>query len=416
MFVIVFVVISCFLTAISYYYRNYLAYLVSNNLKQKSINKLYRLEEKSAKELERRTFGIIYYQSKELGNYLVFLPDNLYIFFLTTILLFFELQSSSVINIWAGLIYFLLASLLSFSFNYLINRQKTELQKIVEKQTEAENNLINNRKLIIKKGLTNKFFRNYQQVSQTAQKKANKESFFSSLYKSTFSYLICFGKYFLLLILLIFVPNANDFIIFTIFTKLASSFSYLIKGVRKYPQYASTQKRFNYFLGLPERDDTQKYLIDEPITSIYLQNVSFAYEKDKQVFKELDLVFEKGKINNLQAPNGFGKTTIVDLLFGLYRPTKGAIIINEKYRLSDLNLKKWREKIAYAESDNLVRLNLSLGQKQLIDLQETLHKDKEIYIFDEVDNNLDKNNKSIIKEKMEMLGRKKIVIIMKVNN
>ena len=79
-------------------------------------------------------------------------------------------------------------------------------------------------------------------------------------------------------------------------------------------------------------------------------------------------------------------------------------------------MKKWREKIAYAESDNLVRLNLSLGQKQLIDLQETLHKDKEIYIFDEVDNNLDKNNKSIIKEKMEMLGRKKIVIIMKVNN
>jgi ATP-binding cassette subfamily B protein len=234
-----------------------------------------------------------------------------------------------------------LASLLSFVFNHLISQRKTELEKAIEKQTEAENNLINNRKLIIKKGLTNNFFKDYQQISQAVQKKTNKEAFFSSLYKSTFAYIIRFGKFFLLLILLIFVPNINDFSIFTMFTKLTTSFGYLIKGVRKYPQYSSIQKRFNYFLNLPERNDIQKnILINEPVETIALQRISFAYEKNKLVLKKLNLVFKKGKVNYLQYPNGFGKTTIVELLFGFFQPTAGEIIINGKYKLNELNLKE----------------------------------------------------------------------------
>lgn len=417
LFVIVFVIISCLLTTFSYYYRNYLVNLVSNDLKQKSINKLYRLEEKEAKEQEKRTLGVIYHQSRELGNYFVFFSDNLYIFLLTAILGFYELKSASGVSVWAGLIYFLSASLLSFVFNYLISRRKTELQKTIEKQTEAENNLINNRKLIIKKGLNDNFFKDYQQVSYAVQKKISKETFFSSLYKSTFAYLIRFGKFFLLLILLIFVPSANDFIIFTIFTKLTTSFSYLIKGVRKYPQYSSTQKRFNYFLNLPERKDIQKnILVKESIVKIELKKVSFSYEKDKPVLNELNLVFERGKVNYFQAPNGFGKTTIIDLIFGFFQPTAGEIIIDGKYKLNELNLIEWRKKIAYAESSNLVKSNLSLGQKQLVDLQQTLKKNKEVYVFDEADNNLDEKNKNVVEKKLEIIGRKKIVIVMTAKN
>jgi len=56
--------------------------------------------------------------------------------------------------------------------------------------------------------------------------------------------------------------------------------------------------------------------------------------------KNLDRQFKKGTINTLQAPNGFGKTTIIDLLFGLYQPTEGVVVINNKYKLSELNLIK----------------------------------------------------------------------------
>lgn len=55
---------------------------------------------------------------------------------------------------------------------------------------------------------------------------------------------------------------------------------------------------------------------------------------------------------------------------------------------------------------------MSLGQKQLTDLQETLQEDKEIYFFDEADNNLDEENKGIIEKKWRMLASQKIVIIL----
>jgi hypothetical protein len=102
----VFAIVSCLSTALSYYYRNYLINLVSNDLKQISINKLYRLEEKTAKEQEKRILGIVYQQSGELSSYFVLLPDNLYIFFLITVLLFFELKAASSSSVWAGLLYF----------------------------------------------------------------------------------------------------------------------------------------------------------------------------------------------------------------------------------------------------------------------------------------------------------------------
>src|SRR3954467_10057930 len=60
LFVITFIVVSCLLTALSYYYRSYLANQVVNDLKKKSVNKLFRLEEKVASGKEKQTLGIVY--------------------------------------------------------------------------------------------------------------------------------------------------------------------------------------------------------------------------------------------------------------------------------------------------------------------------------------------------------------------
>jgi len=54
---------------------------------------------------------------------------------------------------------------------------------------------------------------------------------------------------------------------------------------------------------------------------------------------------------------------------------------------------------------------LSLGQKQLVDLLNVIEKDKEVYIFDEAENNLDEDNKKVVVEKLEVLSRKKIVVV-----
>jgi ATP-binding cassette subfamily B protein len=129
--------------------------------------------------------------------------------------------------------------------------------------------------------------------------------------------------------------------VFGLFSKLISPLNYLIKGIRKHSYLSSAQKSLSNFFALPERNDIQKnIIINELIIKIELKKISFAYQENKSVLKKLDLAFEKGRLNYLQAPNGFGKTTIVNILFGLYRPIEGKIVINGKYKLSELNLKK----------------------------------------------------------------------------
>ncbi|MCE8163528.1 MAG: hypothetical protein I3273_05370 [Candidatus Moeniiplasma glomeromycotorum] len=44
-----------------------------------------------------------------------------------------------------------------------------------------------------------------------------------------------------------------------------------------------------------------------------------------------------------------------------------------------------------------------------------MRKRKDIYIFDEADNNLDENNKNIIKKKMELLSQEKLGIVSSCN-
>jgi ABC-type bacteriocin/lantibiotic exporter with double-glycine peptidase domain len=98
---------------------------------------------------------------------------------------------------------------------------------------------------------------------------------------------------------------------------------------------------------------------------------------------------------------------------GLYQPNEGKILINNKYKVSEINLIKWREKIAYAEHENLIKNGLSTGQKQLADLNNLFanSENKEIFIFDEADNALDENNKKEFYQKIEKISKKKLVIL-----
>ncbi|MFP7486219.1 ABC transporter ATP-binding protein [Priestia filamentosa] len=51
--------------------------------------------------------------------------------------------------------------------------------------------------------------------------------------------------------------------------------------------------------------------------------------KDKQILKDIDLSFEKGKIYGLLGPNGAGKTTLLKVLLGIFPPTSGEVLFNE---------------------------------------------------------------------------------------
>ena len=56
---------------------------------------------------------------------------------------------------------------------------------------------------------------------------------------------------------------------------------------------------------------------------IALENVSFGYSRKKQVFRQLNLALEPGRIYGLLGKNAAGKSTLLRLMAGLLFPTEG---------------------------------------------------------------------------------------------
>ena len=65
-----------------------------------------------------------------------------------------------------------------------------------------------------------------------------------------------------------------------------------------------------------------------------LKNVSYLYSKNTPVEKlalaDVSVGFEAGKITGLIGHTGSGKSTLVNLLNGLYRPTEGTVLLDNK--------------------------------------------------------------------------------------
>ncbi|MFI3286915.1 MAG: ABC transporter ATP-binding protein [Rikenellaceae bacterium] len=59
---------------------------------------------------------------------------------------------------------------------------------------------------------------------------------------------------------------------------------------------------------------------------VHLQNLSFSYSKNRKIFSDLSLNIEKGTICGLLGKNGVGKTTLLNLMAGLLRPSTNASI------------------------------------------------------------------------------------------
>jgi ABC-type multidrug transport system fused ATPase/permease subunit len=115
-----------------------------------------------------------------------------------------------------------------------------------------------------------------------------------------------------------------------------SAFNALRKSnidVNNYRKFVEYENVFNHEEGLPISE------VKTPI-KITFKDVGFTYpETDKEVIKNFNFSINAGEKIALVGPNGSGKTTLVKLLTGLYRPTKGEILINDvnilKYNIND---------------------------------------------------------------------------------
>ena len=107
--------------------------------------------------------------------------------------------------------------------------------------------------------------------------------------------------------------------------------------------------------------------IIDSIENIVLDQVNFAYG-DKVVIQQADMSFEKGKLYVISGSNGKGKSTLINLLLGMYIDEKqGNILYNgENIKLLDMvTLRK--ELIGFSEQEtslvqDTIKYNLTFGK------------------------------------------------------
>lgn len=193
--------------------------------------------------------------------------------------------------------------------------------------------------------------------------------------------------------------------------------------------------------------------------NITFKNVNFGYEDNKLILKNINLDVKQGEMIAIVGPTGAGKTTIINLLTRFYDTTSGDIFIDGK-NIKDINYYSLREnlgivlqdtvlfsestldnikygkldatfdevvnasKLANADSfitklkdkyDTVLNediTDISVGQRQLLNIARVILNNPKILILDEATSNVDTRTELKINEAMKQLlkGRTSFVI------
>ena len=102
--------------------------------------------------------------------------------------------------------------------------------------------------------------------------------------------------------------------------------------------------------------------------SISVEGLSFRFDdSDHNTIDNLSFTISKGEKVGINGRSGAGKTTLFNLLLGLYTPTSGCIAIDGE-PLTEANRRKWQNSIGYVSqhvflTDSTLLANIALGEE-----------------------------------------------------
>ena len=148
-------------------------------------------------------------------------------------------------------------------------------------------------------------------------------------------------------------------------------------------------------MDIKERQESRKesyYLSVQPKLkfekSIQVNKLRFAYPEGREdVLRDVSFSIGKGDFSGIIGPSGAGKTTFVDILLGLLKPSGGNIKVDGQDIFD--NIRSWQANLAYVPQsiyliDGSVKENIALGvAPENIDnarIEKSLHK-AELYDF-----------------------------------
>lgn len=216
----------------------------------------------------------------------------------------------------------------------------------------------------------------------------------------------------------------------------------------------SAGKKIISLLEMPEPKWGDEDIEDK---AIRLENVTFSYDGKRDVLRGVNMSFADKGMTGIVGESGCGKSTVVNMLIGAFRPQKGCVTIGGK-RLENLSRENWYSHLAVVsyntyifnesvrdnfkmaketvtEEEMFVALekvnlkefvksnggldkvitedanNISGGQKQRLALAIALVSGKDIYVFDEATSNIDIDSETIIMKNIKEISKEKSVIV-----
>ncbi len=157
---------------------------------------------------------------------------------------------------------------------------------------------------------------------------------------------------------------------------LIDPISHVSTNFNDYKQAEASIKRLKNINQEPVEDDKENLRrISNFEGKINFKKVNFAYKKDNQVLKNINLEIKRGEVTAFVGASGAGKSTMLALILKFITPNNGDIFIDDK-NLKKLNTKDIRKNIALVQQQpflfsgtiiDVIRMGRNFSKEEVIE-------------------------------------------------
>ena len=151
---------------------------------------------------------------------------------------------------------------------------------------------------------------------------------------------------------------------------------------------AASQKRINEFLKTEPSIETTKGNSIDLQGNIEMKGLSFTYpDTGIEALKNVSFKINKGEKWAIMGRTGCGKTTIAELLMGMYYPSSGGLFFDGQ-NIKDVNLSQLRQQLGYIPQDvflfsDTIFNNIKFGNSAITN-EEAMEAAKKASIYEEI--------------------------------
>lgn len=192
----------------------------------------------------------------------------------------------------------------------------------------------------------------------------------------------------------------------TYFSMLLGCTSYFLSLGKSYQDALASYNRIKEILDM--RCESNGNIILNDVQSIELKNINFTFDKERYIFRNFNYSFKKGKIYCIIGQNGIGKSTLINLIVGIYGDCYEGDILYNSINIKELDLNKLRETLIGVSGQEPILLGNSIKSNILYGLDDVSYDKFDNWCNDsnikEFTESLFINSKKLIEEELNSVS------------